>query len=332
MGRETSGWYNTQILVGMTDQRGKAWHYRAEDQGEEPNHYPGAIPVADVHRRLFSWQAEKRAVLVESPFGIETIPNRKAIVRDDTNEVLGIFTDNYNIHQYGEWLVKNLANIIDDDLVIGSAGLLKQGGVAWVSLEMPENIEPVAGFPIRPHLLATTSHNGQVATTYKQITTFVVCDNTYDVAMDEDGQKYSLRHSKYSQMRIQSARDALGIVHKMTGDIVGQIRRLADTKITEQQFTRVLNVLVPLDDNSPKLTVTRATAKRDQIMSLYRGDERSAAWNGTLLGALQAFNTYNHHFAGTDRTRVERNMWNAISGTTRASDSKVLATFARSGF
>jgi hypothetical protein len=32
-------------LIGFTDKRGHAWHYRPEEQGDEPNHYPGAIPL-----------------------------------------------------------------------------------------------------------------------------------------------------------------------------------------------------------------------------------------------------------------------------------------------
>ena len=48
MSAETSTWLNTRTLIGFTDQRGHAWHYRAADQGDEPNHYPGAVPIGDV--------------------------------------------------------------------------------------------------------------------------------------------------------------------------------------------------------------------------------------------------------------------------------------------
>ena len=46
---------------------GTAWHYRVEEQGEESNHYPGPIPLADVRRRLFSWKAVSRPLAVEVP-------------------------------------------------------------------------------------------------------------------------------------------------------------------------------------------------------------------------------------------------------------------------
>src|SRR5438034_6679062 len=69
MSRETSEWLNQNTLIGFTDQRGHAWHYRASDQGDQPNHYPGALPVEDVKRRLFAWDAVECPLSVTLPDG-----------------------------------------------------------------------------------------------------------------------------------------------------------------------------------------------------------------------------------------------------------------------
>ena len=73
MSKETIQHLNTNTLIGQTDARGTAWHYRAEHQGEESNHYPGPIPVADVERRLFHWRAESRPVAVQVPDPINSV-------------------------------------------------------------------------------------------------------------------------------------------------------------------------------------------------------------------------------------------------------------------
>lgn len=326
MGIETSEWYNTQILIGMTDQRGKAWHWRADSQSDEPNHYPQAIPVADVHRRLFSWKAIKRPMYFESADGgITPAENTVAVIRDDNSHLMGIFSESYATHQYGDWLVTNLENMIDDNIIIGSAGLLKHGAVAWVSLEMPESVEVVEGFKIRPHLLATTSHNGSIATTYKKVTTFVVCDNTYSIALRENGESYSVRHSKYSNMRIQDARDALGIVHRMTEEMSRHIEMLSSVKISDMAFERILDKMVPKPLTTAKMAITRADNKRNDLLSMWKSDERVAPWRGTGLGAIQAFNTYNHHKAGTDKNRIERNMMGSLNGVLEKTDKQVLS-------
>ena len=103
---------------------------------DESNHYPGAIPAEDVIRRLFNFEVEDQPIYLAN--SVE-IPNRKAMVRSDTGDVFGIFKGGYQGHAYEEWLLDNVSSVLDDDLQIGSSGLLKLGAQAWVSIEMPEN-------------------------------------------------------------------------------------------------------------------------------------------------------------------------------------------------
>jgi hypothetical protein len=93
MSRETLDHLNTQTLIGFTDQRGTAWHYKQDLQSIEPNHYTGAIPVEDVRRRLFAWHAVEMPMHITTPDGqMIEVPNRKAIVRDDTSMTSGCST------------------------------------------------------------------------------------------------------------------------------------------------------------------------------------------------------------------------------------------------
>src|SRR4051812_24258909 len=112
MSKETAKWLNTNTLIGFVDKRGEAWHYRAEEQGNEPNHYSGPVPVADVHRRLFNWTPVESPLYVpDGNGGFKELPNRKAILRSDTHAELGIFKAGYEPHDYTEWLVSNVSNI-----------------------------------------------------------------------------------------------------------------------------------------------------------------------------------------------------------------------------
>ena len=332
MSKETSQWLNQNVLVGFTSKRGNAWHYKATDQGVEPNHYEQAIPVEDVRRRLFNWQAVEAPVFVQVPdnAGVNRYieqTDRKAIVRNDTYDTLGMFKDSYQIHQYNEWLIGTVSNIIDDsNLQIGSAGLLRNGGVAWVSIEMPETVQTKAGFEFRPHLLGTTSHNGTLATTFKRTVTAVVCDNTLAGALGESGSEFKTRHSKFSNGRIQDIRDALGIIHTMADEVSLEIERLSSLTVTQSEWDAIVERLVPVsigDDARPQ-AVSRAQNKQELIRHLYKNDPRCAPWVGTQLGVLQAFNTWTHHYSGKDDSRVERNAMNALNGKTDEFDRQVL--------
>lgn len=328
MSKETSQWLNQNVLVGFTSKRGNAWHYKADDQGAEPNHYTEAIPVEDVKRRLFHWKAVEAPVFVQVPSGNYIQQNdRKAIVRDDTFTTLGMFKDSYQIHQYEEWLLGTVANVIDDsNLQIGSAGLLRDGGVAWVSIEMPDTISTKAGFEFRPHLLATTSHNGTLATTFKRVVTAVVCDNTLAGALGETGSEFKTRHSKFSNGRIQDIRDALGIIHSMVDEVSLEIERLSSITVTQSEWDAIVDRLVPvgLEGDARPQAISRAQNKQEAIRHLYKYDPRVAPWQGTGLGVLNAFNTYQHHLSGKDESRVERNALNALNGKTDDFDREVL--------
>ena len=229
MSRETLQHLNTNTLIGHTSHRGTAWHYRAEHQGEESNHYPGPIPVHDVKRRLFDWNAESRPIAVEQACSPDEmthlnadgeavrwnhIDGKQAIVRSDNRHVMGIFESGYVCHQYAEWLLTSVANILDDELSISSAGLLRGGAIAWVEVSIPESISTPEGVEFRPNLLATTSFDGSTATTFKRTITATVCDNTRDLALSEPGQQVKVKHSRHSRLKLAPAREALAMVHQ----------------------------------------------------------------------------------------------------------------------
>lgn len=331
MSKETMSHLNTQVLIGFTDQRGTAWHYKKDEQGAEPNHYPAAIPVADVQRRLFSWKAKAVDMWVDVPTSLKdqlgpmvAVPNRQAIVRDDNWQVLGVPSKAYQPHQYDEWLLKQVANLLDDDLSIGSAGLLKGGAIAWVQVEMADSWK-VADVEFRPHLLATTSFNGEIATLYKRTCTVVVCDNTRAQALREKGQEFRVKHTSQSLLRLSDARDALQIVHSIGDDFAAEIETLMGVKVSDQKFDRFLSLLAPSDDRESKQSQTRNENLRNSLRQMWQTDIRCAPFRGTAFGAVQTVNTWRQHIKPTraGRSLIERTMMDTMTGVTELEDRKV---------
>lgn len=335
MSEETATWLNTMTLIGFTDQRGHAWHYRKGAQGAEPNHYPTAIPVEDVRRRLFHWKVAEGDVVSTATLmndtGVGTVtvrdPARKSMLRppgalgpDDAGAILGIFRSGYAGHDYEEWLLEQVAAILDDDLAIGSAGLLKGGAVAWVSVEVPETITTPEGVAFRPHLLATTSFDGSLATTFKRVVQNVVCDNTHAVAMGEAGQQVKVRHSRHSQLKLADARDALAMVHTIAEDFATEVARLTAVKVSDDDWARFLEEIAPVTGQEGRAR-TIAQTKHERLSRLWNHDTRVAPWRGTAWGAVQALSTYTHHESVVrGMARAERNMLRAVEGGVDALD------------
>ncbi|MGO4341520.1 DUF932 domain-containing protein [Pedococcus sp. 2YAF34] len=251
--------------------------------------------------------------------------DRQAITRSDTHYVMGIFTSGYVMHQYREWLLTTVANILDDYLCISSAGLLRGGAVAWVEVSVPQSITTPEGVTFRPNLLATTSFDGSIATTFKRTITDTVCDNTRDLALAEPGQQYKVKHSRHSHARLGEARQALAMVHTLADDFSREVAQLCATPVAPADWSSLLDLIVPRSDSAgDPLTgraLTLAENKRTTLERLYAYDERVAPWAGTAHGALQAVNTYEHHegiVRGT--SRAERNMLRTITGDFRDLD------------
>jgi phage/plasmid-like protein (TIGR03299 family) len=335
MSRETLEALNTQTLIGHTDARGTAWHYRAEHQGAESNHYPGPIPVADVRRRLFHWEAVSRPVAVEQVADLETathvneygipsrwepVVDRQAICRSDNGAVMGIFGTGYAMHQYQEWLLGTVANILDDELSVSSAGLLRGGAIAWVEVSVPESITTPEGVVFRPNLLATTSFDGSVATTFKRTVTDVVCDNTRETALAEHGQAYKVKHSRHSRAQLAAAHEALAMIHTIADDFAREVAAMCATPVSEGQWSAFLDAYVPMihartGEALTGRSLTLADRKRASLKRLYRSDARVAPWAGTAHGVVQAVNTYEHHEAVVRGVqRPDRNMLRTVTG------------------
>lgn len=322
MSRETSSWLNQNTLIGFTEKRGKAWHFRASDQGVEPNHYIGAIPVADVVRRLFSWNVISVPMFIQTPLGMMPVDNRQVMVRDTDYAVYGVFKDGYTSHPYRETLIDGLSNILDDPaLGIGSAGLLRNGAQAWVSVEVPENIVTPEGVEFRPNLMAATSHDGSLATVYKRVVTNVVCDNTMAAGLAEVGQAYKIKHSRYSRMKLNDARDALAIVHTIADDFAAEVKALCETDVNDRAWSAFLDAYAPVPEKDGR-GHTLAINTREELTRMWNNDNRVSPWHGTGWGVVQAVNTYVHH-AQTVRgvSRPERNMSRAVTGGVDALDN-----------
>lgn len=343
MSKETAQWLNTMTLIGFTEKRGNAWHYRQSLQGTEPNHYTGAIPTEDVRRRLFAWthaEGDVSATYFDAN-GVTTITDRdrKSILRpagtfgpEDKGEILGLFKSDYRVHPFGEWLVDNVSTILDSGLSIGSAGLLKGGAIAWVQCEVPETITTPEGVAFRPFLTAATSVDGSLSSTYQTGSTVVVCDNTLAASLGEkSAARVKIRHSRNSLGRVTEVRDALDLVYSVADDFAASVKELCEASVSNTQWQAFMKEIAPEPAGvTPSRGRTLAVNKRSELSQLWTSDVRVSPWKGTAFGVVQAVNTHAHHVQTIKgATRTERNMLRSVKGEWQALDDSTMSTLTK---
>jgi len=343
-------WLHNNVLVGFTDKRGPAWWgsrgLNSTDDSGEPNHYPLAIPLDDVLRRLPAFHTEAISVPVtveyEDPSTGKAIrlvdSSRQVVLRPDTKNILGIFKDGYVIHQYNEWLIGLASKLLDtstSDLGIANVVTLKNGAVAAVQFELPDTIETKMGLSLRPSLLIVTSLDGSLATEPKLVMTNMVCDNTMRAGLGENhgfGQA-KVKHTLNSLGKLDALRAKIGLEFA-ADELTKEFDDLIKIPVNGLQFKKFLiesrkdkegnDPLAPdAEDGRAK---TMAENRHDKLMNLWLNDERVSPWAGTAFGVLQMTNTYLQQIApaNTGTIRYERNMFNAASGKIEQSDKKTL--------
>jgi len=341
---ETLQWLNTNTLIGFREQR-QAWHYRQELQGERGNHFDGPVPRERVEQ-LFGFEIQARPIRFEAPIWAQEgtadyddqgnpvmwvkDPGHVMIVRSDRPTVpLAVHGSGYKIHQYPEWLIKSVDRMLSGDLAIGSAGLLRGGAIAWVSVEVPDTFTTAEGVAFRPRMLNVTSCDGSLATRRKMVTMNAVCDNTVDLALKEDGREIRIKHSSRSDMRRTEALEALGLIHASAAAFEAEVAQMCAETVTDRQWSQFLDAYAPAVPEAPIRTRKNAERKREDLSQLWTSDGRVAPWKGTRWGAVMAVNTYNQWVARSNGDRMERAMERAITGKTRKADQLALDTLDR---
>lgn len=327
MSQETAAWLNQNTLIGMTAERGHAWHYLASEQGGESNHYDGPVPIADVRRRLLDWTPVECPVFVGGGYDGETPvvdPTRKGIRRSDNQHLLSVTGADYKVHGYDEYLLNGLAQILDvnsGDLVIGSAVMLRGGAVMSVQIETPDTVVTPSGVAYRPHIMAATSLDRSLKTTYKGGNTVVVCDNTMAAALGEATPEYKLAHTSRSRLDPAAARDALEIIHQQSDTFTKEVEELVSTTVTDAQLVKFLDEWAPITPVEGGIKRKKDEERRGTLLTMWNTDERVAPFKNTAWGALALTSTYRLHNRSVRNVgRVERNRLDAVLGKTAEED------------
>ena len=137
---------------------------------------------------------------------MQEMPHRKAVVRTDTNAVLGIVGKNY-VPMQNIALSQWLDPIATAGATFDSAGSLFGGERIWFLCDINLSYEVIPGDLVESYILLTNGHDGNNAFRYLPTSTRVVCNNTLTGALSAGG-GFSLRHDRTMKDRaieIQSA-------------------------------------------------------------------------------------------------------------------------------
>lgn len=257
---------------------------------------------------MLDFEVEHRPLYVPNTQGsLIEVPNRKAVVRIDTNEVFNVTSPRYAVFQNRE-----IGRFSDDlvasgEAVYHTAGVLYGGRRVWMLLKLPQDVG-IDNDMIEQYLLISNSHDGssklQVAITPIR----VVCVNTERVALADATAKTSYRHSGDLTGKVEKTREALNLTDAYFMNFQAGMERLAERRFkgseTETFFKKIAgwttgdewNADLPYETQKPHLREAF-----DALNLLYTdgpGAKLSTA-DGTAWGAFNAVTAYTDHVVAT---------------------------------
>jgi len=282
------------MFVGQTP-----WH-RLGTKLNEPATAAEAIEAAGLNYRV-----DLRPL--ETDDGLP-VPQRKAVVRSDSNAVLGVVGNSYQPVQNYQCFGFLDSIVSDGRLRYHTAGALGQGERVWMLAKFPGEIRIKDSEDVtEQYLLLSNSHDGTSALRVYFTPIRVVCANTLGVAERRSrGQGVSIMHKGNLSSKVAEAQDVLGFAKRFYDNLDDNINRLAHHYPSRKQLETYFTNLYP---DTPDSKNQRAKNIRKNLIYLFENG-RGQNIPETKLTTWAAFNSVtefvDHHRSTRGRTDDEK--------------------------
>jgi phage/plasmid-like protein (TIGR03299 family) len=236
------------------------------------------------------------------------ISRRKAVVRNDCRDVLGVVGNSYVPVQNRDGFEFLDSVVSEGKLEYHTAGALGKGERVWMLAKLPGNIRVLGSEDItEKYLLLSNAHDGSAALRVFFTPIRVVCANTLSMAHRRGvGKGISILHKGDLTAKVHEAQKVLGLATCFYHDVQVKADHLAGFKPTTQQIDNYFRSLIP----DPKVgNTSRAENMRRQLWQLFeegRGQKipeiQFSAW--AAFNALTEF--VDHHRPTRGQSEAER--------------------------
>jgi phage/plasmid-like protein (TIGR03299 family) len=287
----------------------KAWH----NLGQIIDQYPTssqAIQHAGLDyivekRPLFTYDTVNHIANPDTDIIIPeiSVPNYFATVRADTEQVLGVVGNDYEVVQN-----RDAFSFFDaivgggDGILYETAGALGNGERIFITAKLPGYIRVGKDDLIEKYLFLTTSHDGLGSITAAFTPTRIVCNNTLHAALHNMTNCVKIRHTQSAQERLKQAHTAMGISNVMTQQLNEVFNRWAQVRITDKEVLKLVqHAMAPskevlknvIDENIDEYSSYFLNVVDKVCNYAFTNDtQQMETTKGTLFGAYNAITGY----------------------------------------
>lgn len=193
-------------------------------------------------------------------------------------------------------MLTNLAH--STGAVFETAGALRGGREVFLTMKVPAHLKVGGIDPVDLYLSALNSHDGRSAFRFLVTPVRIVCANTQWVAEARAKSRYSMRHTKNINGRIEEAREAMELTIEDFTEFGQEAERMINQTLTNGEFDRIAGrILLGGKADDPQAWTARETTKMNDVRALFRDSATNTEIRGTRWAGYQAFTEYLDHYA-----------------------------------
>lgn len=249
------------------------------------NNYIDLLTKADLN-----YQATSAPIFAEYNGQKVEVLDKKAIIREDTQELLGVVSNRYKVCQNVDAL-SFIENINDIKLLkAGSVGT--NNSTIYMIGQLPE--VKVLGDIITPHVIFQNSHDGLSGIKATICMLRVVCQNQFISTFANSPAVISIRHQGDLDGNLIAARDTMNSMYEYVRTYDQFANNMVAQKVDSKMFNQILEGYFKIPEDATDRMKSNILDCREYFTQCYNVDDNQN-FKGTKYGLINAFSDYITH-------------------------------------
>lgn len=288
---------NGQAQMAYRESQGLPWHGLGVPVSDD------MTPQQMMEAAGLNWEVNKVPTFIDvNGERIET--GAEALVRSTDNKILTQVGPGWNPVQNSEAFDFFTDFVSNGDMVMDTAGSLKDGKLVWALADVKDGFSLFNGDDVNGYLLFSNPHQYGKAIDVKFVMTRVVCNNTIAVALNEKDQP-SVRVNHRSEFNPGMVKQILGLSHNKVEKFKEAAEFLGSKRYTDPQLERFMAQV--FGESKMENKVLSRTA--EEAMSYVENQPGDNFRPGTWWNAYNAVTFMTNHKTGRSADARMSSTW-----------------------
>ena len=204
--------------------------------------------IEGLEKAKLNWEVQLLPLFCQPPKiagGYQEVSER-AVMREDTSEILGVVGANYVPLQNKDAFSIFQPLVESKEIFLETAGSLKNGRRVWILSRINSpGAEIGKGDEIKPYILLSNAHDGTAAVRFGFTPVRVVCNNTLSMAeMGHKSKLVRLIHTSNMYENLEGLRNMINLSKATFTATIEQYRWLANKDINQADLEKYVKIVL----------------------------------------------------------------------------------------